>query len=425
MPQTFPRPLGVIALWALFFMPLTFAASSRFSFVVYAPLILLGLWTLACRRPAVASAWRPAWPVVIVFVAMLPYEALSIVFQHGLVKTADNGTHFLLFVILTTALLPVARRDIFWLGLSAGSLAMGLIAGVQHFVLGVTRVYGTYGDNPVLQTSGAIKFAMVSMIFCLLSVIALADSRHLKNRRYLLAWRSWHALGAAAALLSVLLTQSRGPLLALFPAALAIILAHQKRIKPFHVMCGLLALLVLGTAFSALFWHSFAARTDQAVAQFHEYRAGDVDTSVGARLAMWKTAWQVFLAHPWFGFGLNQFGVALRQIIDAGGADPSLRVYDHPHNEYFEALACGGVVGVIYLGWLLLAPLTLFIRQVWGTRPSRDRTASLAGVVTVLCFMIFAATDCFLDRQVTTSLYAFLVLSCAMMASTPPAGAAS
>jgi O-antigen ligase len=412
MPQMF-------ALWAFFLMPLSFVANLRASAILYIVLGLLGLHFLIKRRNLVLPAWRASAATLLPFVVLLPYELASVAFQHSPFKTTDNGIHFLLFVLISAAVPYLTRRDMFWIGISAASLGIGGVALFQHWVLGVDRVYGTFGHNPVLHTSGAIKFGMVATLFASLSLVALANAPLLHAGRTLNGWRVWHTLGALGGVTAALLTASRGPILALLPAIVAVLAASRRnpgRTRAQWAWSAFAVVLILALA-GALLAHLMGGRVDEGLHEYQQYDAGDVDTSVGARLAMWTAAWHMFLAHPWFGVGLNQFGVALREMIAQGQVNPALGMFDHPHNEYFEALSCGGVVGVLFLGWLFLSPLILFARRIWTPRPGTDHTAALAGFVTVVCYMVFALTDCFLDRQITTSVYAFLILSCAVMSA--------
>ena len=113
---------------------------------------------------------------------------------------------------------------------------------------------------------------------------------------------------------------------------------------------------------------------------------------------------------------MNQFGNHLRHLIASGQAPQFISIYDHAHNEYLEALATGGIVGIAYLLWLFGAPFAYFVRHLVRCQSNGSNTlAPMGGLITVLSFASFAVGDNIFDRQMTTSLFAFLILGFALM----------
>jgi O-antigen ligase len=92
------------------------------------------------------------------------------------------------------------------------------------------------------------------------------------------------------------------------------------------------------------------------------------------RRAIWHTAWQCFLAHPWFGTGAGTYpeACAALGITQLSTGNP---VPPHPHNIYLQWLVDGGLSGFTVL-FLCAAVLTVWsartIRR--GLRADPDRT---------------------------------------------------
>jgi len=125
---------------------------------------------------------------------------------------------------------------------------------------------------------------------------------------------------------------------------------------------------------------------------FGEYSMSIANNSVGQRLELWRAAWHLFLAHPWLGVGTGAYQPSTQSLINAGKIAPFVAVYDHPHNDYFNALASFGVVGAVALLAVLLLPAWFFVRAVRGGERV-THALGLAGLFTVIGFAIYALTD--------------------------------
>lgn len=71
----------------------------------------------------------------------------------------------------------------------------------------------------------------------------------------------------------------------------------------------------------------------------------------------WKLAFSTWEAHPWFGIGMDNFGLASRQL----GTEQLRNLFPHAHNLYLNTLAERGIVGAAAVfallamwGWWLL-----------------------------------------------------------------------
>jgi hypothetical protein len=75
--------------------------------------------------------------------------------------------------------------------------------------------------------------------------------------------------------------------------------------------------------------------------------------SLQARVQLAQAAWQLWLAHPWFGVGPHGYGFEYRQFVDGVLIDP--RHTPWPHSLPLELLACTGMIG-----------FAAFLRVVWA-----------------------------------------------------------
>ncbi len=112
--------------------------------------------------------------------------------------------------------------------------------------------------------------------------------------------------------------------------------------------------VALGLA-AALLLPAISPSLRQRVAEgFHDlsaYSQGRQDTSLGARLEMWKFAWQLFRRAPLAGCGAGAF----EALWPAGKPAGIVANYTDPHNTFFQVAADFGLVGLAALALFLCA----------------------------------------------------------------------
>jgi hypothetical protein len=109
------------------------------------------------------------------------------------------------------------------------------------------------------------------------------------------------------------------------------------------------------------------------------------------RLTLWAAAWRMFLDHPWFGAGPDNYRLLYGPYARLGMADARV----HSNNMYLEVLAGMGVVGAAVLVWI-------------GVRVSRDawcaaRESALGSGIFAACLAIavHGLVDSFLSFTAT------------------------
>jgi len=186
----------------------------------------------------------------------------------------------------------------------------------------------------------------MSFLVCLLLPRAL-DPREERRARW--AW----ALGAACGIGAVLASQSRGAFGILAWAVVLAGLAVKRRrghLRTPHLLAALLLLAtLLGAAISLpsdplrarKAWHEVSYAIDTA----------DYNSSLGARVYLFRTAWQGIQESPWIGLGPTEL---LRRIRHAGEQLPPdqrarlehVRQLGHAHNQYLNDTMEGGLLGL-------------------------------------------------------------------------------
>jgi len=395
--------LGLVSLLVAL-MPLSFTVSGHAKALPSVLLLLAGL-ALLWRHAETRRSYRHARPVIAVCLLGLLYPAANIL-GHGLGwKQFDRPSHILLYLATAAVFsLPLRMRWV-WLGFSLTAILLGTVCIVQHDVLGIARAYGLNGGG-----WGAIEFAMVLLVLSLLAWIRVlfASGNRLET--------GLHLAGAVFAMYGALLTQSRGPLLAFVPALLLLLLLYARRTRHWRRALLLLGAIIAGSVLAGasvheVLLHRLAAVGPEVATYNHR---DDAKGAVRERLEMWRTASHAFLAHPLAGVGTDQFGVYARQQIAAGHANPVIAKYDHPHNEYLDAAATGGLPGLLVLLLIFSVPFGYFARHLrYGGEAVM--APALAGLVVVGMYALCSLTDNVFYRTMPHSMYFFLVLGLAVL----------
>ncbi|WP_455001284.1 O-antigen ligase family protein [Cardiobacterium hominis] len=228
-----------------------------------------------------------------------------------------------------------------------------------------------------------IQLGNIAMLLALIAACSLrARPRH---------WQLLLALaGIVAGVCTTLLSQTRGSFFALAWTLFFLGLLSLRRRHFRARSVALSATIVAITA--ALFWlgnmdvigeRLAAARHDIAL-----YEQGKADTSIGARFEMWRFAWQEGSSYPLIGPGTAQLNVDK----DGWRSAADLAPFGHLHNEFLDAFARRGLLGLAAVLYLFLVPLWLYRRG--EERDSPDAAAlRLAGRAQVLLYSGFSLTQ--------------------------------
>lgn len=140
-----------------------------------------------------------------------------------------------------------------------------------------------------------------------------------------------------------------------------------------------------------------------------EYRYALMRSSIGERLEMWHAAALLFEKAPLFGAGTGAYQRATRDLAQAGAVAPFIAEYDHPHDDYWDALSSRGIVGLLALLGVLGVPAWLFLGAL-KSGETRRNMAGLGGLLVVTGFAVFGLTETMFIHSVTITWYVIMTL---------------
>lgn len=392
--------------------------------------IIGGQWL---KAPPLGRRLREGWAMAVPLVGYATLFAVQI--EMGWLRWRDWDQVLIcalgLGVLLSNlpARGPAVHR---WLLPAAALGAVGALglASWQYFQLGIPRPHGHLGAGVV--GSGALKYGDLSAVLALFSLQLVLRGPQV--------WRRvLGGVGFMAGLGAVALTQARGALLgvALALAVLGLLWWLRRRAQssagtesgrngregrqPWWRQRQTVLAAVLGLVVLAGTTDYMGARFADIGPQYERFQAGDNNSEVGQRLALWGIALRAARHAPFTGVGFDGFGAETQRQRDTGElARDALVLYQGPHNEYLAGLSAAGIPGLIVIVLFFWAPLVVGCRRFLC---GQQTETALMLVLFSASYAAFTMTDSLLDRQI--SLLAYVLLASWLMSASGPGAAAA
>jgi O-antigen ligase len=380
---------------ALLFGSLSLVAPSGYS--LGAVLLLLGGLSLPLIRPSL-SLNRQDWLVM----GVMALYALTLILMAWLngdgTREFDRPSRFLLAIPALLLIIAYPPRLAFlWSGLAVGAITAGSWAFWQKIVEESDRAQGY---------THVIQFGNLSM---LMGVLCLAGLGWATIQRHRNVWVCFLLLGSMGGILGSLFSGSRGGWIG-FPIVLWVLYrAYGSHLAPRLKVLALAVVVVGALIVYAVPQIGVQGRIHQAFTDVSLYVSGESRTSsVGARFEMWKGAGYLIADKPVLGWGENGYKQQMEVLANEGVVDSGILVYGHAHNEFIDAFAKRGILGVIVLLTLYLIPLRLFARH-FSEPDLTKRSIAVAGVLLPVTYIDFGLTQVFLSHNSGVMMYAFLL----------------
>nr|WP_290955658.1 O-antigen ligase family protein [Halomonas sp.] len=364
---------------------------------VGAVMLLLGSIVLLIKRP-VLGLTRRDWLVI---AAMLAYAAVSMLeawWDGQGTRGLDSPIRFLFAIpamLLVMAYPP--RLSWLWTGLALGAIGAGGWAGWQKLVEGEWRATGF---------THVIQFGNLSMLLGILCFAGLGWAWVLPRR---LPWVALLLFGGLMGMLGSLFSGSRGGWIGL-PFVLLVFYRGYGRHLPGLVKGAMLVAIVAGASLMYVLPQTgVQSRVHEAFDDVSRYVSGEsLTNSVGARFEMWKGASQLILEKPLIGWGDNGYQKGMQGLADQGVIHPEVTLYGHAHNEFIDAWAKRGLIGLVVLLTLYLIPMKFFARRL--DSPDLElRSLAVAGVLLSVAYIDFGLSQVFLSHNSGVMMFAFLL----------------
>ena len=314
-------------------------------------------------------------------------------------REIDKPIRFLIAVPVIFFLLKIpARVNWLWAGIIIGSISAGSIGVYQKILLGLERASGFIYP---------IQFGDLAMLLGLLSLSGIAWGKEQSHRK---TWIICFSIGACFGILASLLSGSRGGWIGA-PLILLMLFYNYYNFLSRAQWTGIIVSALIGLAtIIAIPETGVAHRIYRIYFDLIQYTHGNSNTSLGARLDLWRMSNYMFGHRPIFGYGSYDFVEMLSQLVEKFGYGHAIvaESLQSAHNEILDAAAKRGSIGVLALLGVYLVPLVLFSRF----RKSRDmttRSLALGGAMIPVCFMDFGMSQVLFTHNDAVMVYPYAI----------------
>lgn len=284
-------------------------------------------------------------------------------------------------------------------GAMAGCVGALLLVCAHIIILDTARSEGGAGNPAVFA----------SMCLCLVGFAGLALVTPDRVRRFFAVFAVF--CGTVALLLSL----TRGVILALVPVLVLLLVYAWRRWPPIRFRWAVLLMLIVPCLVLYGTWNVIE---DRIVYTFREVAVlldGGYTSSMGERLRLWPAAWKAFLDAPLWGYGVQERMEAMMPYLADGR-----RIVDmtHPHNGFLTFALDGGVVVLAALLAVLTAPVVL-ARQ--AARDNRYHRRLFMALILSTTYVTVGLTQIIFKNDILDSFYIFTAIVLAASIPDPAA----
>lgn len=338
--------------------------------------------------------------ILFAFSAYFLIDLFSVLIHSDKMKELDGASRGLLFFLLFYLFnySKISLRNLIH-SIPIGAFLTGLVACYQRYVLGYERVFSE-GQMPI--QAGDIAMSLGVFAFAI-SIYFLSK----KENKIAFLYFIFSLFGMLASFLS----GSRGGWLAFIFLIIWVLYLNRHYLS--FKLVALFSLIMLA-GFGLLLISSSSNvlnKIDEAKAEVSSYYGQkDSDTSVGARLELWKAAFLEIKQKPILGWGVKG-GIAERKELAAKGEiDPFVSGFGHVHNQILNNFVEQGILGVLGLFLVFFVPFWLFCKELIRTQNLEIRLVSCLGIIHIISVVSYGLTQVFFAHNSGNMFYFFVVV---------------
>jgi len=258
------------------------------------------------------------------------------------------------------------------------------------FIFGISKIGGMFNTN-------ILGDMIVSMTF--MSLVRIYDENQEEAMLTVISLLS----GASV----LFMTGSRASWLVFVVLTLFTLFVAFRKIKSFFskrkfiFIFGLLTFLILFSALSPYFVKKINQTYDSSAIWFQDHSK---HSSSGIRLDMWLSSLKALEDMPWHGYGYRSANKEVSKYSEYFSKEIS--IYTHLHNEYITNTMSAGLVGLVSVLSLTLAPLFLFFKN---RKSDKAKPYILMGIYLCVSYFVFSFFHIGFGEENINAFYIFFI----------------
>ncbi|MFC0308273.1 O-antigen ligase family protein [Gallibacterium trehalosifermentans] len=333
----------------------------------------------------------------------------SIFIHHDSIKVLDNASRGICFLLLFLLIkvYPLSLKNLLY-SIPLSGILTGCYAFYQKFFLHYDRALS---DTTYVIQSGDMAmsigmFSLALMFYCW------------RNKQYYLTFLC--ILGTFGGMLGSFLSATRGGWL-LMPFIILTLFYFNRHILTKKIILSFFVSLL--AIISVLLMIPSAKMLSQIERAYIEVvnsgKASNSNTSVGARLDLWKASILMITEKPMLGWGEKGAKDRRKELGNLGKLATYPANLGHAHNQYLNDFLERGIFGFFALLGIFLLPLYAFIRDYKKYKENEEvKLFATLGIIHITSVMSYGLTQVFFAHNSGNMFYFFLtVLFYAMLLS--------
>ncbi|MGX2975402.1 O-antigen ligase family protein [Ursidibacter arcticus] len=321
---------------------------------------------------------------------------ISFLINNDKIRVLDNPARGLLFLPLIVLFIyyPINIKVILH-SIPIGSLIAGLTAIHQKF----------YIKQTVFSEYMSIQAGDISMTLGVLSIAITLYLYTQNNYKFAILYLIFAVLGINASVLA----GTRGAWISIIITLPLIFLLYKKYLnKLFYITVIIFLSLFIGFSINSPIVKNRINLIQQEYSSYIENN-NNATTSIGARLDMWKSSTLAIIEKPIFGWGADGYKQLTHKQAEDKIIHQHTTIFNTPHNQFLDAGAKRGIIGILGLLAIFFVPLIYFYKQLNNT-VLQERCVGILGIIHILSTMIYCLTQSFLSHSSGSIFYIFLVI---------------
>ena len=346
---------------------------------------LLLILSVFCLHRAPESLHKDQWDAYTLAFALAMASPIFAVFlsqsYHGefTARSYDGPSRFLLAIPIYLALrqIKISTLTMLQYGLPLGAISALLVV----FIVADHQPFFPRAGNTFVNP---IHFGDLALIMGFLSLFSINWAG--RDPLYIVILKS---LGLLAGLFVSVQSESRGGWIAIPVVLLTWLIIQNKERGLLRLLMTMVPPLLFGIT-SYFLINIIHQRVDEVYSDIVAAWHGNLDTSIGIRLQLWKTALYLFRENPIFGVGPNGYA-PLMSTLTQSGLITEMAAYNgrgEVHNFIFASMARLGIFGLLSALAIFFVPFVIFIKTTKSDLATQ-RKAAMMGICLVLGFFIF------------------------------------